>query len=137
MITSLTFAAKSGVDVRIIVPGTPDKKYVYSIGKSFYKTLIMAGVKLYEYSEGFVHAKSFVSDNTKAIVGTINLDFRSLYLHFECATLMYKNICVEAVKQDFLDMLEKCHRITIEDCDRRSLPDKLVSGALRIFAPLL
>ncbi|MFT3952142.1 MAG: cardiolipin synthase [Oscillospiraceae bacterium] len=137
MITSLTYAAKSGVDVRIIIPGKPDKWYVHAIGKSFHKLLIQSGVKLYQYEDGFVHAKNFVSDDTKAIVGTINLDFRSLYLHFECATVMYKSICVDAVKQDFLEMLTKCRRITLDDCNRRSLPDKLTSSVLRIFAPLL
>ena len=137
IVTALGYAAKSGVDVKIITPGIPDKWYVKSIGKSYYKELIAMGVKIYEYN-GFIHAKNFVSDDKTAVVGTINLDYRSLYLHFECATYMYKTPAVMDVKADFINMLEKnCVEITVHDCAKRSLWSRMVSAVLRIFAPLL
>ena len=83
MMTALCLAAKSGVDVRIMTPGVPDKKMVFLLTQSYYAQLIEAGVKIYEYQPGFLHAKSFVCDDEIAVVGTINLDYRSLYLHFE------------------------------------------------------
>ena len=90
MITALTFAAKRGVDVKLILPHIPDKKFVFALAKSHYKELLKAGVRIYEYTPGFVHAKIFTSDDEKAVVGTINLDYRSLYLHFECAAFLYQ-----------------------------------------------
>lgn len=137
MITALGFAAKSGVDVRIIVPGIPDKKYVYKIAQAYYKELIDMGVKVYEYTPGFVHAKNFVSDDTKAVVGTINLDYRSLYLHFECATFMYKTECISEIKNDFLDMLGKCREIDYEYIRAIKIHRKVESGFLRTLGPLL
>ena len=83
----MKFAAERGVDVSIIMPGIPDKKSAYYLAKTYYPTLLESGVKIYEYTPGFVHAKIFVSDNSRAVVGTINLDYRSLYHHFECATI--------------------------------------------------
>lgn len=137
MVTALGYAAKSGVDVRIIVPGISDKWYVKSIGWSYFKDLIEQGVKIYEYN-GFPHAKNFVSDDTTAVVGTINLDYRSLYLHFECAAYMYKVPCVSEIKADFLNIQENnCTQITLETCEKRPLISKLVSAVLRTFAPLL
>lgn len=137
MVTALGYAAKSGVDVRIIVPGIPDKWYVKSIGWSYYRELIELGVKIYEYN-GFIHAKNFVSDDTTAVVGSINLDFRSLYLHFECASYMYKMPCVLDVKKDFLYTLENnCTPITMETCAKRPWISRTVSAVLRTFAPLL
>ena len=90
MVTAMNTAAKSGVDVRIITPHVPDKWYVHAVSRSYYEMLVEAGVKIYEYTPGFVHAKTFVVDDEYAVVGTINLDYRSLYLHFECAAWMYK-----------------------------------------------
>ena len=91
MITALTFAAKRGVDVKIIMQDIPDKKYAFALAKTYYPELLRAGVRIYQYVPGFVHAKVFTSDDTKAVVGTINLDYRSLYLHFECATFLYQS----------------------------------------------
>ena len=95
------------------------------------------GVKVYEYIPGFVHAKNFVSDDEKAVVGTINLDYRSLYLHFECATFMYKTSCIDDIKQDFLDMLEKCRVIDDEYLKNIKLHKKIENGILRTLGPLL
>ena len=99
--TALCFAAQRGVDVKLILPGIPDKKVAYSLAKTHYKALNDAGVKIYEYTPGFVHAKVFVSDDIKAVVGTINLDYRSLYHHFECATYMYKTDCIADIEKGF------------------------------------
>lgn len=137
MITALTLAAKSGVDVRIITPHVADKWFVHAVTRAHYKTLTKLGVRIYEYTPGFIHAKSFVSDDTTAVVGTINLDFRSLYLHFECATWMYKTESVADVKNDFLETLEKCQEITYGDCKSAKLPVRIIRALLRLFAPLM
>ncbi len=136
-VTALGYAAKSGVDVRIITPGIPDKWYCRMIAQSYYKDLISLGVKIYEYN-GFIHAKNFVSDDTTAVVGTINLDYRSLYLHFECATYMYKVPAVMDAKADFVDIMNnKSVEITAEDCMKRPLWKRMISAILRMFGPLL
>ena len=137
MATALGYAAKCGVDVRIMMPSHPDKWYVHFIGQANYKSLLKMGIKIYEYSPGFLHAKSFVSDDTTAVVGTINLDYRSLFLHFECAAYMYKNSAVMDVKQDFLDTLEDCVEVDLEFCKKRPLYKKIVGSALKMFAPLV
>lgn len=138
MVTALGYAAKSGVDVRIITPEIPDKWYVSSITKSFYSDFEKLGVKIYEYKGGFNHAKMFISDDKSAVVGTINLDYRSLYLHFECATYMYKTSCIKDIKADFEDMFaNRCHRITHDDINNRSFWSRFMSVILRTFAPLL
>lgn len=138
MITALGFAAKSGVDVRIITPGIPDKWYVHCITRSFYKDLMDLGVRIYEYQPGFIHAKTFVSDDDTAVVGTINLDYRSLYLHFECAAYMRNSRCIADIKADMLDMFKNsCNEITYEDIEARSTFSKLTSAVLKPFAPLL
>lgn len=137
MITALSLAAKSGVDVRIITPHIPDKWFVHAVTRAHYKTLISRNVKIYEYTPGFIHAKNFVSDDTTAVVGTINLDFRSLYLHFECATWMYKTSSIADVKKDFLNTLEKCEEITLEKCQKVNLLVRIMRAFLRFFAPMM
>ena len=94
------------------MPGIPDKKAAFALAKSHYGSLVKAGVEIYEYTPGFVHAKVFVSDDMKAVVGTINLDYRSLYHHFECATYLYQTRCIADIEKDFEDTLEKCNRVT-------------------------
>jgi len=137
MITALGFAVKSGVDVKIIVPHIADKWYVNILSWNYYKELINLGVKIYEYMPGFIHAKNFVSDDSTAIVGTINMDYRSLYLHFECATLMYKTPSVSRIKMDFLNTLAKSRKITMEDCKKRPLIKRIIGGIFRMIAPLM
>jgi cardiolipin synthase len=136
LISALTLAAKSGVDVRIITPHRWDKKIVAITSRSYYRQLINAGVKVYEYTSGFNHSKTFVSDDRTATVGTTNLDFRSLYLHFECGVLLYNSRAVQAVKEDFLNTLPICHEITLADCARNFF-QRVVPDVLRIFAPLM
>ena len=137
MVTALCLAAKSGVDVRILTPGIPDKKLVYMITRSYYQQLHRAGVKIYEYRPGFLHAKSIVSDDDTAVVGTINMDFRSFFLHFECATCFYNSSVVAAVKQDIMETINVSRRIDDEWLRRVPWIRSIMASVLRLFAPLL
>ena len=137
MMTALTYAAKRGIDVKLILPSIPDKKSAFMLARTYYPELIQAGVKIYEYTPGFVHAKVFSSDDEKAVVGTINLDFRSLYLHFECATLFYRNNTVKAVENDFQNTLSACKLITMEDYKKLNIFYKIGGGILKLVAPLM
>lgn len=134
--TALCMAAKRGVDVRMITPGIPDKKLVYRLTRSYYPTLLRAGVKIYEYTPGFIHAKSFVCDDKLCVVGTINMDYRSLYLHFECGTLMYNNPEIKQVRKDDLETMEKCRKVELSDMKTNFLGE-LFDSFLRSVAPLL
>lgn len=137
MITALTYAAKRGIDVKIIMPGIPDKAYAYALAKTYYPELLRAGVKIYQYEPGFVHAKSFTSDDTKAIVGTINLDYRSLYLHFECAVYLYQVPEIAQVEADFQETLKACREVTMDMCKNEKFFTKLSGRILRLIAPLM
>ena len=136
MKTALVLAAKRGVDVRIVTPAIPDKKIVFRLTRSYYEPLIKAGVKIYEYTPGFIHSKSFVCDDRIGVVGTINMDYRSLYLHFECATLMCGSSAVMDLKKDCLETFEISKEIRHEDC-RRNFFGLLFDAFLRIVSPLL
>ena len=136
VVTALILAAKRGVDVRIITPGIPDKKMIFLVTQSYYPQLVEGGVKIFQYRPGFVHAKCAVCDDKIATVGTINLDYRSLYLHFENGLFLYDCHTVMAIKQDILDTLEDCNHITEEMC-KKNMFFLLLQGILRIFAPLL
>ena len=135
--TALKLAAQKGVDIKIILPGIPDKKLAYALAKSHYRSLMDAGVKLYEYTPGFVHAKVFTCDDCKGVVGTINLDYRSLYHHFECATYLYKVPCISEIEQDYQETLAKCRRITSDMVKHEKLSYKLVGVLTKFLAPLL
>lgn len=135
--TALTYAAKSGIEVKIIMPHIPDKKYAFVLAKTYYNELLEAGVEIYEYTPGFVHAKIFVSDDEKAVVGTINLDYRSLYHHFECGVFMYRNSQIASVERDFQETLTKCQRVSEEDYKKQKLFDRMEGRLLRLFAPLM
>ena len=134
---ALKYAAQRGVDVRLILPGIPDKKMVYALAKTHYRELIDAGVKIYEYTPGFVHAKVFVSDDLRAVVGTINLDYRSLYHHFECATYLYKVPCIADIENDFAATLQKCREVTAESIQKEKLGYKAMGLLMKIIAPLM
>lgn len=136
LLSALTLAAKRGVDVRIVTPGVPDKKTVYRLTRSYYTQLVRAGVKIYEYSPGFLHAKSFVSDDRVAVVGTINMDFRSLYLHFECGALLIDTPVIEDIRRDALDTIAISREVLPTDCKKYSFPS-LLDLILRVFSPLL
>ena len=133
---AIRFAAERGIDVRLILPGIPDKKAAYALAKTHYAALVKAGVKIYEYTPGFVHSKVFVCDDEKAVVGTINLDYRSLYHHFECATYMYRTDCIPDIERDFLETLEKCRRVTPETIKHEKLFYKVTGELLKLVAPL-
>lgn len=137
MVQALTYAARRGVDTVIIMPHIPDKRYAFLLAKSHYAELIEAGVRIFEYTPGFVHAKVFTSDDEKAVVGTINLDFRSLYLHFECAAYMYKNEVIRDVERDFRNTLKQCQQVTLEECRNYPWYNKFAGRVLRLFAPLM
>lgn len=137
MVTSLQFAARRGVDVKIIMPHIPDKKIVFAQSRSHYKELIKSGVKIYEYTPGFMHAKVFVSDDTKAVVGTINLDYRSLYHHFECGLYMEEVSTIVDIERDFKETLEKSQKVTLEDIKGYSIFMTMAGRVLKVLAPLM
>ena len=136
MTNALILAVQRGVDVRIITPGVPDKKIIWRITRSYYPNLLDGGVKIYEYTPGFDHAKVFVSDDEVATVGTINLDYRSLYLHFENGTALFRSREITAIRDDFLEAQKVSHQI---------VPKDIQSGffrtffylVVRIFAPMM
>ena len=133
---SIENAALRGVDVRIIVPHVPDKKLVFQMTKSFYHRLLAAGVRIYEYTPGFIHAKSYIADDAYAMIGTINLDYRSLVHHFENGVFMYKCECICDLKTDILATLAKSTEITTEML-KTGLFTRFVRAVVRIFAPML
>lgn len=136
MMTALCMAAKRGVDVRIVTPGIPDKKMIFMLTQSYYEQLLESGVRIFEYTPGFIHAKCFVCDDIIATVGTINLDYRSLYLHFECGVYMYRARAVMDVKRDAMETIRKSHEIMLADT-RTGFFKGLFRAVLRVFAPLL
>lgn len=136
MISALCLAAKRGVDVRIVTPHKWDKLLVHLTTRSYYRELIQSGVKVYEYTEGFIHAKSFVCDDVIATNGTANMDYRSLYLHFECGTWLYGGRAVMETKQDFLETLPLCQTVSEADCSRNPFMI-LLQESLRLLAPLM
>ena len=136
--TALLLAAQSGVDVRIMTPHIADKWYVHLISRAHYPHLVKGGVKIYEYTPGFVHSKTFVSDDAVATVGTVNLDYRSLYLHFECGVWMANTASVVDIREDFLNTLEQCEQITLDSPIMNArFPKRLARAILKIFAPLM
>ena len=136
MINALQMAAKRGVDVRMITPGIPDKKLIYRVTRANYEPLISSGVRIFEYTPGFTHAKSFVSDDEIAVVGTINLDFRSLYLHYECGLLLIKTSSIMRLKDDFTTTISRCAEVTSEDL-KQSFFWHLFDAVIRVFSPLM
>lgn len=137
MIQSLCMAAKRGVDVRITTPYIPDKWYVHIITQSHYRTFIDAGIKIYEYKPGFNHAKSFVVDDIVAVIGSINLDYRSLMHHFECGVWLYKNSVIADMKEDYEKTLGKCIRIKKEMLQNIPWYKRWARNIIQFFSPLL
>lgn len=135
--TALKYAAERGVDVRLILPGIPDKKIPYALAKSHYPSLLASGVKIYEYTPGFMHSKVCVSDGCRAVVGSINLDYRSLYHHFECAAYLYKTPCIPDIEADVTHTLDACREVTPETVKHEKLLYRLAGGVMKLIAPLL
>lgn len=136
MCTSLTLAAKSGVDVRVVLPGVPDKKLVHATSRSYYLALLEAGVKVYEYTPGFMHAKLFLCDDRSATVGTVNLDYRSLFLHFECGAWMTDVPAVGQIKDYFTALFPQCREVHADEL-RRNLLHRIRGALLQLFAPFM
>jgi len=137
MMSSLCLAAKSGIDVRIMTPHIPDKKIVFLLTQSYYSQLLDSGVRILEYTPGFLHSKCFICDDEMGCVSTINLDYRSLYLHFECGIFLYKTKSLVQIKEDFETTFLQGTEITKEFCDTRPWWVKISQSVLRLFAPLL
>ncbi|MEG2104379.1 MAG: cardiolipin synthase [Oscillospiraceae bacterium] len=137
---ALCAAAKRGVDVRLVLPGTPDKIIAYRLSRSYYLPLLEAGIRIYEYTPGFIHAKSYVCDDKLAVVGTINMDYRSLYLHFECGVFIYGSNAVRELKRDALKTFDVSHEVSAAERRRggfiRSFIGGFIDSVLRVFAPL-
>ena len=137
MRSAIIFAAKRGIDVQIILPHIPDKKSAFALAQENYKALLEAGVKVYEYTPGFVHAKVFVADDERAVVGTINLDYRSLYWHYECAAYLYDVPAIKDIYTDFTETRNKCQRVTYETLKQKNVFQRVFVCILKIVAPLM
>lgn len=135
--TLIMHTAKSGIDVRIVIPHIPDKKIPYMIARSYYPTMLSAGVKIYEYTPGFIHAKTFICDDIYGTVGTVNLDYRSLYLHYECGVFMYNTKCIADIKQDISSVFEQSRCVDMEYYMSIPLMKRLIGRILRVFGPLM
>ena len=136
MLDALKNAAKRGVDVRLVLPGIPDKKLVFRLSRSYYLPLLRAGVRIYEFTPGFLHAKCWVSDDSTAVVGSINMDYRSLFLHFECGVLLQNNSQVTVLRDDVRDTLLKCREVQVSDC-HTGLLGTVLDSVLRLLSPLM
>ena len=136
MLDALKNAAKRGVDIRLVLPGIPDKKLVFRLSRSYYLPLLRAGVRIYEYTPGFLHAKCWVSDDVTAVVGSINMDYRSLFLLFECGVLLQKNSQVAVLRDDVRATLPQCREIQVTEC-RTSLPGTVLDSVLRLLSALM
>jgi len=136
-IDKLILAKKSNVDVRIMLPGIPDKKLVFMLTQAHYGRLLKNGIKIYEYTPGFNHAKNFICDDLYSICGTINIDYRSLYLHFENAVMVINKDITTEMKEDYLKTIEECKEISYDEWKNRPIYKKIVQFILRIFSPLL
>lgn len=137
MITALKLAAKRGVDVRIVTPGVPDKKFVYWLTQSNYQYLIEAGVRIFQYMPGFIHAKCVLVDDESATVGTINFDYRSFYHHFECGVLLYRTQAVRELGEDMVNTFAVCEEITMEWCRKKFVKSNIIGPLLKLLSPLM
>ena len=137
MRNALCFAAQRGVEVIILMPHIPDKKYAFALAKTYYSELLDAGVQIYEFTEGFLHAKTFACDDVKAVVGSINMDFRSFYLHYECAVYLYQAPVIADIEDDMQKTMARSQKITREDVKERKLGTKMMGAVMRLLAPLM
>ena len=135
--TALCNAAKAGVDVRIITPHVPDKRLVFELTRAHYQPLLEAGGQIFEYTPGFVHAKNFAVDDRYGTVGSINLDYRSMFLHFEDGVWLCNDPTVLEIKADFLATQARSQAVTLEQCRGHSWPRKFLRSILRVVAPLV
>lgn len=136
LVESITLACKSGVDVRILMPGVPDKKSAFYFARFTYQEILKAGGKIYEFTGGFNHAKNIMVDGTQAFIGTINMDYRSLFLHYECGALIFLDDEIKRMEEDFLKACEKSRLITYDDWKKRPWYQRLFAYLFYLFAPL-
>ena len=122
--------------MRLVLPGIPDKKLVFRLSRSYYLPLLRAGVRIFEFTPGFLHAKCWVRDDRTAVVGSINMDYRSLFLHFECGVLLQGSSQAAVLRDDVLATLQKCREVQVSDC-RTSIPGTLLDSVLRLLSPLM
>jgi len=137
ILKAVSYAAQRGVDVKIIVPHIPDKKIPFMVARSFYPELIHAGVKVYEYTPGFVHAKIFVSDDAVATVGSFNMDSRSFYLNYEVGLLLVNCPAVKVISEDYENTRQLCQEIKLQDYMSLPFASRIIGKILRLFGPLL
>lgn len=137
LVRAMTFAARRGVDVRIIMPGIPDKQYAFDIATTYFKSLLDAGVRIFRYTPGFVHAKVYVSDSQQAVVGTINTDYRSLYQNFEDGVFLYKNLEVLHIEQDFERTQALSEEVTLESLSKIPMAHRLGGYLFSLIGPLM
>lgn len=136
-INAITMAAKNGIDIKIITPHIPDKAIVQAVTRSYYRELINNGVKIYEFLPGFIHQKNIISDDKVGIVGTVNLDFRSLYLHHECGLWIYNDISIEHIRQDYIETLKRCECVELNKTYEKNPVKRLFYAVFKFFAPLM
>lgn len=137
VVTALKLAAKRGVDVRIVTPGVPDKKTIYWLTQSNYQPLVEAGVKIYQYTPGFLHSKCVLCDDESAVVGTVNFDYRSFYHHFECGAFLYRVDAIQDLKKDMEETFAVSERITMDWCRKKFVKTNVIGPVLKLFSPLL
>ena len=137
LVRAMTFAARRGVDVRIIMPGIPDKQYAFDIATTYFKPLLDAGVRIFRYTPGFVHAKVYVSDAKQAVIGTINTDYRSLYQNFENGVYLYKNLEVLKIEQDFEETQALSEEVTLESLSKMPISHRLGGYLFSLIGPLM
>lgn len=137
LVRAMTFAARRGVDVRIIMPGIPDKQYAFDIATTYFKPLLDSGVRIFRYTPGFVHAKIYVSDAKQAVVGTINTDYRSLYQNFENGVYLYKNLEVLKIEQDFEKTQALSEEVTLESLSKMPMFHRLGGYLFSLIGPLM
>jgi len=137
VLNAILNASRSGIDVRIITPHKPDKWYVHMTTRSYYEVLLNAGVKVYEYEPGFLHAKTMLSDDISCIIGSMNLDFRSSNLNYECSVMTYDTGVELDIKKDFIDTMDKSIEITEQDIKNKNIFVRMIEAILNAFAPLM
>lgn len=133
----LILAVNNGADVRLVVPGIPDKKMVYEVTKANFANLLKKGVRIYEYTPGFIHGKVTLSDDRQAFVGTVNMDFRSYYMNYECGIWMYDTESIPDIRRDFEEIFQNSHEVTLKDVKDTNFFVRWTRNILKIFSPLM
>ena len=137
MLEALRLAALSGVDVKIMLPGNPDHKFMGWIANSYFESLLNAGAKIYLYEKGFLHAKTIVADSSICSVGTANMDIRSFSLNFESNIFIYNEAISKSMEEQFFKDLEVCTKVTIESFEKRSIISRIGESIIRLVSPLM